>query len=92
MNGTYLKGFHHGRTHPSGDVSTGEELAENLIRHSVLPFLIHKPQGFDNDPCLKIMTMYLYFNRTLGTHVQKATVDGVMAENLLKVRMRTHLS
>ena len=71
--------------------------SKNLIRHSVpshvmLPFLIHKPQGFDNDHRLKIMTMYLYFNRTLGTYVQKATVDGVMAENLLKVRMRTHMS
>ena len=31
----YLKGFHHGRAHPSGHVSTGEEEAKNLIRNSV---------------------------------------------------------
>ena len=44
----YLKGFHHGRTHPSGDVSAGEEEAKNLIRlsvigvpsHAMLPFVI----------------------------------------------------
>ena len=31
----YLKGFHHGRAHPSGHVSTEEEEDENVIRHSV---------------------------------------------------------